>query len=31
MGPYEVDRIYNICGECTLKAFGVKPSDKKDE
>ena len=25
MGPYEVERTYNICGECVLRAFGVKP------
>ena len=32
MGPYEVGRTYNICGECTLRAFGVKPPiERKDE
>jgi len=28
MGPYDVDRIYNICGECVLRAYGVKPETK---
>jgi len=31
MGPYEVGRTYNICGECTLRAFGVKPPIEKEE
>lgn len=25
MGPYDINRAYNICGECVLKTFGVKP------
>jgi len=29
MGQYEIDRIYNICGECTLKTFGVKPPSEE--
>lgn len=29
MGPYELNRDYHICGECTLRAFGVKPGIKK--
>jgi len=25
LGPYKVDKTYNICLECLLKSLGVKP------
>lgn len=25
MGPYQLNREYNVCWECWLKAMGVKP------
>lgn len=28
-GPYEPEKVYNICCACGLRAFGVKPPKKK--
>ena len=27
LGPYEINRIYQVCWECQLRSLGVKPPE----
>lgn len=29
-GKYELDRSYNVCGECWLKSLGIRPPKEKE-